>query len=377
MERTTRTATHDPTLKAKIVARTRLLYAEGPSDHDDRPPHVESASGLATLGEFLFVVQDNANWLAIVHPDESVTAVPLPRGAGGVRLFNDERDNTDEKADLEACVIMQGGEDGPELVAFGSGTGTSSCWVLRVVGVERATAGGPCDAQFLDAGRFYASLKQNRAFSGGRVNIEGAVALDGERILLLQRGNAPPGEGEPVDAIGTLEWPALKAHLDDPDKVPPPRLDEVVRYELGELEGVPLTFSDAELLDDGRILFSASAEASGGKGGPDGTVKGSVLGLIEAGGEARWAPVLDEQGQPFEGKIEGLTLAPTRRGRIRFVIDNDDETAPSEIFEAELGGSFRIQAEGSAASASLAARSAWRNGLVRRGRSGATPSTSA
>ena len=337
----TRTAIHDSGLTARIVARHKLIYAEGPSDDDDRPPFVESASGLATLGEFLFVVQDNANWVAIVHPDESVTSVPLPRGPGGVRVFNEDRDNTDEKVDLEACAVMPG-EDGPELVAFGSGTGDSSCWILSVAGIEQATCGGRCEARFHDAHRFYASLKDNRGFCGGRVNIEGAIALDDRRILILQRGNAKPDEGEPIDAIGTVEWQALRAHLERPDSVPPPPLSDVVRYELGDLDGVPLTFSDAELLDGGRILFSASAEAAGDDGGADGKVKGSVLGLIEQSGDARWTAVLDDRGKPFTGKIEGLTVTPGKPGRVRFVIDHDDETAPSEIFEAELGGGFAL-----------------------------------
>ena len=75
-----RTARCDPTLSAKIVRQLPLVYAEGESATDDRPSFVLAASGMATLGEHLFVVQDNANWIAIVNPDDSVTAVPLPRG---------------------------------------------------------------------------------------------------------------------------------------------------------------------------------------------------------------------------------------------------------------------------------------------------------
>jgi hypothetical protein len=54
-----------------------LIYAEGPSPSADRPPFVLAASGLASLGKSLFVVQDNANWLAIVSTDATVVAVPL------------------------------------------------------------------------------------------------------------------------------------------------------------------------------------------------------------------------------------------------------------------------------------------------------------
>ncbi len=335
-----KTALFDPSLESRIVRRLPLVYAEGASQSADRPPFVLAASGLATLGEYLFVVQDNANWLAVVGPDETVRALPLPRGAGGERVFSKDRDNTDQKVDLEACVIMDGA-DGPELVGFGSGTGESSCWVLRVTSPDRAAepdGAEQCQVDFLDAGPFYAQLREQSDFSGGKLNIEGAIGLDGDRILLLQRGNAPAGEGEAVDATGEVDWPSLKAHLENPQAAPPPAIEKVTRYDLGKLRGVRLTFSDAEYLGSGRILYSASAEDP-----ENGDVAGSVLGLIEPPGDARWAEIMSEDGSPFQSKIEGLTLTPGDETRVRFVIDDDDESAPSEIFEAEMPPAFKLQ----------------------------------
>jgi hypothetical protein len=325
-------AVHDPAMSAKITRRLPLAYLEGSSAPADRPPFVLAASGLAMLGEHLFVVQDNANWLAVVHPDETVTALPLPRHWSGVRIFNEERQNTDQKFDLEACVVMQSA-DGPELVGFGSGTGESSCWILRVTGADQAIGhpsehSGAYGAHFLDAAVFYQSLRDDAGFSGGRLNIEGATAIDAERILVLQRGDASESEGDPVDATGEVSWPALIAHLADPSSVPPPQMENVTRYELGQLNGVRLTFSDAEYLGDGRILFSGSAEKL------DGSVSGSVIGLIDGARHARWTEISSEDGSPFRSKIEGLSLAAGKPGTIRFVIDDDDETAPSEMFEA-------------------------------------------
>lgn len=339
----TKKAVRDSSLKAQIVRRMPLVYREGASPDADRPPFVLAASGLSTLGEYLFVVQDNANWIAVVHPDETVTGVPLPRGPGGVRVFSKDRDNADEKADLEACVAIDG-EHGPELIAFGSGTGDGRCWILHVPGADRAASSKPAAPDggplFLRASAFYDQLGRNRDFSGGHVNIEGAVALDNDRIVLFQRGNVAPDEGEPVDAIAEVSWRALKAHLDNPEAVPPPEVEKVARYELGELRGVRLTFSDAEDLGGGRILYSASAEDSS-----SGEIRGSVLGLIERDGAARWTEIMDENGKLFESKIEGLTFPPGDRGTVRFVIDDDDETAPSEIYEAVLGGGFALDIE--------------------------------
>lgn len=335
MDHASRTAVRDPSLQSRIIRRLPLVYSEGGSDSADRPPFVLAASGLTTLGAYLFVVQDNANWVAIVHPDETVTALPLPRGPSGARVFSKDRQNSGDKMDLEACVVMSD-PDGQLLVAFGSGTSESSCWILRVTGPDRATTAAGADsdgyhAEFLDAGPFYRSLREDPHFCGGNLNIEGAIAVEKDRILLLQRGNAPPQDGEAVNATGEIPWPALKAHLEDPSSIPPPPIEKVTRYQLGEFDGVGLTFSDAEYLGEGRILYSASAEDP-----ESGAVAGSVLGLIEPSGEARWAEIIGEDGELFKSKIEGLSRTPGDSAKIRFVIDDDDETAPSQIFEAQF-----------------------------------------
>jgi hypothetical protein len=73
-------------------------------------------------------------------------------------------------------------------------------------------------------------------------------------------------------------------------------------------------------------------------------VSGSVLGLIEPGRSTRWTEIACEDGSPFKSKIEGLTLVPGEGQKVRFVIDDDDEGAPSQIFEAELSGTFELRA---------------------------------
>ena len=330
-------AVKDESLVAQVTERIPLVYREGPSDSEDRPPFVRAASGLGTCGEYLLAVQDDANWLAIIDGEQTVHAIPLPRGPGGARLCDDERGNAADKADLEACIVLPD-KDGFELVAFGSGTADARQWILRAhcTDARQAVKSRRLEARFCAAADFYAQLQRNREFSGGSVNIEGAVALDGDRILLLQRGNAKPGDGDAVDATAEISWSELRAYLDG--GAGPPSLRRVTPYELGTLDGVRLTFSDAEHLGGGRILYSASAERMGP--GEDGEIAGSVLGIIEADGSARWTEVLDEQGRPFTSKIEGLTLDPARPSCVRFVIDDDDADAPSELFLAEIGGSF-------------------------------------
>ena len=318
-----------------------MTYADDPSDATDHHPHVRAASGMTHFREYLAVVQDDANWLALIDGDDTVHALPLPpRPESGSRIFSKRTGNKHEKFDLEACIVVPGGH-GPELIGFGSGSHPGREWVLRVHESEALAAtlsdraahdalGIDLTAEFVDATPFYDSLRANRSFSGAGLNIEGAVLLDGDTIRLFQRGNAPSRETPAIDATGDVPWRALLAHLVDPETVPPPPVGNIRVYDLGLLDGVRLTFSDAELLDGGRILYSASAEAE------DDEVVGSALGIIEPDGSARWTELVDLDGSRFEGKIEGLSRHRAHPGRVRFVIDDDDEDLPSILYDAEF-----------------------------------------
>ncbi len=323
-----------------------MVYEQGPCDVEDRPAHVRAASGLSAFSEYIAVIQDDANWLALIDVNERITAVPLPPGPGGARLFSKSRGNRKDKFDLEACIAVPG-TDGHELIGFSSGSRKGREWILRVredrAAIETSTARGSLEqiadafrAEFLEAVPFYQAMRSHAEFCGAGLNIEGAVTLDDDRILLFQRGNAKPQGGlKPVDATAELSWAALCAHLAAPDKVDPPSLGNVTTYELGSLDGVRLTFSDAEHLGNDRILFSASAEDES-----TGRIAGSILGVIEVDGSAHWTELLDENGEAFQGKIEGLSLDPRDSTKVHFVIDDDDESVPSEIFEAVLSRDF-------------------------------------
>jgi hypothetical protein len=196
--------------------------------------------------------------------------------------------------------------------------------------------GSGLSAQFLDASRFYQALRSDTEFCGAGLNIEGAVAIDEERIMLFQRGNAERQAGlEPVDATAEISWAALSAHLENPAHVAPPQLEKVTAYDLGFLDGVRLTFSDAEHLGEGRILYSASAEDSDSD-----RIAGSVLGVIEPDGRVCWTELTDQDGTAFRGKIEGLTRNVQDACKMHFVIDDDDGDVPSEIYSALLSERF-------------------------------------
>lgn len=324
-------ATLDQNLKVKIVNSTPMEYREGADESIDRPPHVRAASGVTNFAEYIAIVQDDANFLVLIEDDHHhVQSVPLPAGPGGKRVFDFDRQNQRDKLDLEGCVSVPG-TNGDRLFSMGSGSDESRNWIL-LVELDDSDINDH-DIELIEANRFYNYLRSVKEFSGSRLNVEGIVFDDHDSLLLFNRGNSAPKDGlEPVDAIAELSWPQLKAHLENPDDVDPPELSNIKQYDLGELDGVPLTFSDGMHLGD-YILFSASAE------GEDDYIAGSSIGVIQDD-TVRWSEVIDQDGTAFEGKIEGLIVDPDDRQTVYFVIDDDQADQPSEIFEAELEGDW-------------------------------------
>jgi hypothetical protein len=325
-------ASRDPALSARIVSSTALVYDEGADPSLDRPAHVRAGSSLATIGGFLAVIQDDASFVALIDlRTHRVHPVPLPLGIGGQRQFDETRGNKRFKPDLEACAVVPA-EGGDLLIAFGSGSAPFREQIAVLSGWDLPL---PRVAVY-DALDLYAVLREARDFSGSELNVEGAVFVDGS-IRLFGRGNGRPRDGLlPLDATCDLEWEALRRHLQSPHDVPPPRPGVIVQYELGSLDGLRLSFTDAAS-GPGVVVFSAVAEAS-----PDvtrdGPVAGSVLGVLDAPDHLRWTVVLDSEGGRFSGKIEGLQLAPETPWCAYVIVDRDDPGAPSELCEVELSG---------------------------------------
>lgn len=328
----------DDALGVRIVDRTPLYYEEGGDPSVERPPFVRAGSSLARLPEVIAVFQDDARFGALIDPvARRARSVMLPSGPGGHRAFDVEHGDRSDKLDLEACASIPGRESSL-LVAFGSGTKPSreQIALLEIAGRDvRSIEVSPVPA-------FYAALRAAADFAGSELNLEGAIYLGYDTLRLFQRGNGRPGNGrEPVDATGDIAWDALRAHLHAPDSAEPPAIHNIVQYDLGDLDGVRLTFSDAEPFGQ-AVLFSASAEASGGSG-HDGRVNGSVLGVI-AGNTAHWAKIHDAAGRPFGGKIEGLTWLDETPRHVYFVDDNDSVSQPSSFYRAELTGNWPFPA---------------------------------
>jgi len=333
-------ARRDASLVARAIRCVPMLYAAGADETLDRPAHVRAASGLAWVGERLAVVQDDAQFVALVDPATGeAEASPLPPGRGGVRQFDDSRGNKGDKLDLEGLTSVPGA-DGSLLLAMGSGSTARREHV--------AVIGGLGSSRVTIAMRrlpsFFAALRETVHFAGSELNVEGVLYVDG-RLRLFGRGNgAARGGILPVNATCDVSWAALMAHIERPRSSKAPTPAAVVRYDLGAIGGVPLSFTDAALVrtEGGvqRTLYTAAAESSP-SATLDGVVAGAAIGVIEESDEghlARWTELVDRDGLPVPWKIEGIAALPADRARAFVAIDRDEHDRASELCEVELLG---------------------------------------
>lgn len=332
-------STPDRALQARIVRRVSMQYADGADERLDRPAHVRAASSMAWIGDRVALVQDDVNFVALVDPATGLAdAITLPAGRDDKRQFDDGRDNKKYKLDLEAMARVPTTR-GTMLVAFGSGSKKRRENVLTLGFSGRLKRPAHHDPSLVASPRLYEALRAERTFSGSDMNIEGALYVDG-MIRLYGRGN---GEAKDdllaVNATCDLAWSSLQRYLADPEHGALPEVSRIRQYDLGDVDGVALGFTDAIPVRRSMVLYAAAAEASK-DATEDGAVVGSALGVLpnDRRQPARWAMLRDERGKPFAGKVEGLVLDPKDATRALVVLDVDDYTRPSELCEVRLGG---------------------------------------
>ena len=153
------------------------------------------------------------------------------------------------------------------------------------------------------------------------LNLEGAV-VHGEQLLLAQRGNSTGSR----NALIRLDLERVMVSLPRA-RLEPDCFLESVTVELGQLAGVPLSFTDLCVDDLGRLLFAAAAENTQSSYA-DGPCAGSALGWLH-----------DDQVRglwPLQGsaKIEGIT--PLDDGSLRLVTDPDDRSQFSCLYSLRL-----------------------------------------
>jgi hypothetical protein len=294
-----------------------------PSGEAQAPSHLSAASGLACPGASIYVVADDELHLGVF---------PAVGHAPGhlLRLFDgelppDKAARKKQKPDLEAITPLPafGPFTNGALLALGSGSKKNRCrGALLALDPSGTVTGAP---KIIDA----APLREDLDRRFPDLNIEGAVVIGGE-FWLLQRANRK----HPQNLIIRYPLASVLAALaagDITGTLAPSAVDAI---ELGEIDGVPLSFTDGASLPDGSMVFTAVAEDTEDTYN-DGACLGAAIGVAAPDGTLRFLKRCDECH-----KIEGVAARGDNNViRLLLVTDADDPAIPASLFTTTLPNS--------------------------------------
>lgn len=284
--------------------------------------HLSAASGIVVAGRFLYVIADDELHLGVFDLHES-------RDGSLLRLFpGDLPDDADArkacKPDLEALVRLPPFPGYPSAALFALASGSRpnrQTGVLLGLDDAGASTGLP---RSVDLSALYTPL--HRRFPA--LNIEGAVVC-GQQLVLLQRASGD----HPENALIRLPLAPVLHALSAADVLRVPELPiETQVIDLGGIDGVPLGFTDAAALPDGRLVFSAVAERVDDTY-HDGPCVGAAIGVLAADGALQRLEFVE----PVR-KIEGIAVRQDGAFlQMLLVSDADDRRRPGSLFAATTG----------------------------------------
>jgi len=316
MDRQSTTPEELPPLTLNVLRELDLEERPAPG----RAAHISAASGIARRGDFVYVIGDDELGLGVFRlaTQEPGALRPVLRG----ELSADYDRRKKEKPDLEALTLLPPLDGRPFGTLLGLGSGSNPkrqrgfVWALAADG---SLDGEPTE---FDLSPLYDRLRE----SAEELNIEGAAAL-GDRLLLFHRGNTEQG----LNIVAEVPLDEFVDGLQEDGRV---ECEDVSTraYELGDLDGVPLTFSDATPLGDELVVFTASAEPGSDPHGTDGEIRGSVVGMIDRDGQVQRLRTIDRKW-----KVEGVYASVDARViDFLFVCDQDNPDIASPLLSAAM-----------------------------------------
>jgi hypothetical protein len=285
------------------------------------PGHISAASGIVVAGRFLYVVADDELHLGVFDLDGGSDGTLMRLFPGD--LPDEAAARKASKPDLEALVRLPPFPGYPAGALFALASGSrSNRQTGALLGLD--TAGAPSGVpRSVDLSALYTPM--HRRFPA--LNLEGAVVCD-QQLVLLQRASGD----HPENALIRFPLADVLQALSGADPLRLPELPIDTRtVDLGSIENVPLGFTDAAALPDGRLVFSAAAESVDDTY-HDGPCVGSALGILDADGRVQRLDFV----QPVQ-KIEGVDARVDGAAiRLLMVSDADDRSRPGRLFSATL-----------------------------------------
>ncbi len=158
------------------------------------------------------------------------------------------------------------------------------------------------------------------------LNLEGAW-VSNQQLYLLQRGN----KHHSVNAVVRYQLQDLLTAIAQGDVVSALTPEAIHTMQLGDINGVPLCFSDACAVSDDRWLFTAVAEDSDNTVA-DGEFLGAAIGMADASNKVLWISRVEPKY-----KIEGIEVRPQAHDlEVLLVTDADDVAVPASLLSVRI-----------------------------------------
>jgi hypothetical protein len=293
--------------------------------------YLSAASGLVCVNGSAYVIADDQPILArfddYVRLGEvlELSSVKLPKAA---------KQRKKHKPDFETLFLKPATKNTfAALVALGSGSGPKrqlgSCITLDDKGEWSDSP------RTFDLSPLYSELRLEL----GDLNIEGAFVMQDRsghpaQLVLINRAVANVSANAAIYFSASTLSEAIAGNYRSTKPL------NIIEFELGELDGVSLGFTDATPLEDGGWLFSAAAEDRSDSFN-DGQCKGSVIGRVSAKNRIITTRRLDKNY-----KVEGLAVQPRLNKKytsnrnhpltICMVTDADDPALVSQMLIAQF-----------------------------------------
>ena len=171
----------------------------------------------------------------------------------------------------------------------------------------------------VDCSPFFASL--DRGFPS--LNIEGAV-VSGAEVRLFQRGN----QRHSKNAIIRFQLSAFLDALSSEQTAAITPL-AINTFDLGQIEGIPLCFTDAAALRDGTMVFTAVAEDTDDNY-KDGACAGAAVGIVDKELLCLYRLEPPYKVEGVNARVDGDVI------RLLMVTDADDFEIPAALFSATI-----------------------------------------
>jgi hypothetical protein len=300
----------------RTIALTEVRQLDLSATTPGRPLHLSAASGLACVNSFIYVVADDELHLGVFRAGSS-------EPGHLIRLFEGELpackvNRKKQKADFEALTLLPTYKDYPcgALLAFGSGSRPNRrLGALLRLDPQGAVRGSP---QVVNCSHILASL--DGAFPA--LNIEGAV-VSGAELRLFQRGN----QRHSKNAIIRFQLSTfLDALSSDQTAITPLAINT---FDLGQIGGIPLCFTDAAALPYGRMVFTAVAEDTDDTY-KDGACAGAAVGIVDKELQCLYHLERPYKVEGVNARVEGDVI------RLLMVTDADDFAIPAALFSATI-----------------------------------------